>query len=104
MSRSESRQRKHRVTVRLTDDEYHTLQQKSQAIDVTCAEYIRKLISRQKIVKPIMTKEDIKQILIHFKYVHALLDNIDPGLAKIDTVKEQMDKVLKILGKAVGKA
>ncbi len=55
------------VFLRLSENDYAKLEQKAEALNLSIPEYLRQLIRKQKIVRPYISHQDAREIIIELK-------------------------------------
>lgn len=83
----------------MSDSEYAVLEKKADALDVSCQEYIRILIRKQKIIQPILSKENIKEAIYALNFFGNKI-NQQPSTEELEHIREQLDKLCVMLSKA----
>lgn len=100
LSKSEKRVRDKRIYIRVSSEEYNALELKAQKLRVSVAEYLRQLIKRQKIIEPIMSKNDIIEILTMLKQIgNTLTLNSNPN--ELINIRNKLDKISEMVTFAI---
>jgi predicted DNA-binding protein len=93
--------RPHRITVRLSDEEYQRLEARAKLIGQTPVDVIRQLINKNKLSQPIMSHEDLLTLVLAIKDLQQQISQ-NSDMQTTETY-EALDGIWSCLEKAVNR-
>lgn len=94
--------REKRITLRLSDNEKIKLENRAKLLAVSEADCLRQMINKQKLSQPLMSREDIFNIITELKEIQSIL-NQNPNLLEVNQINKNLENIWIGMEKAVNR-
>lgn len=95
-------ERPYRITVRLSEAEQTKLNGRASTLGLSISDTLRHMINTQKSSQPIMTRDDIMEIVVNLKYIQNQIAQ-NPTLLEAEAIVQELEKLWDFMEKAVNR-